>query len=359
MINKKDNPDGTRTMRVLNEDGELVKECDIKPKKMILIDAIGYNKPIDLTSEYWLRPEKLAEITFARNNPMADLEILDVSHMYNRSKLGNKYAVDNNKLFEAFDTLLARIDAGEGIDLVFCSLKDAFRSDNDDARRVHLTDMGGKKLKYALEGHFVSSDEVFDMLYAAFNKIAETGDTRMLYAYDPMIAIEALSLEDMTEENQGIKLISAYADEQKITMTKDGVNVSGKPGIDFKYNEDEHNEYEMFVGKKAEDLLASPEETEEYLRLYNDYEDEVLDEEDYYDSIEKFRGKIFKYSDLYGNKPDVPNLYTALFYGNELTVDSSGYIVPYPKNTTYNTSQVALLKKMAQELLNDTMTEIL
>lgn len=108
---KNKNPDGTLTVRILDDCGKFLKEGNITPKNIVVLDNFRF----ETTSMYWDDCEKIphgdiVKRLIQRSNPFNNYEFIDISSKDNLMQP-----------FEALKKLIQRIEKGEKIDAISCS----------------------------------------------------------------------------------------------------------------------------------------------------------------------------------------------------------------------------------------------
>lgn len=369
VIKTADNEDGTKTVRVLDEDGELVKECDIRPKKIIVLDdASFFDKHIEgaaYNNDELNNHGFLVSLMAKRNNPLADVEILGGDNLLNGD-------MERSEVIKRLRIVLERLNNGEQIDAINISLD----SEIPVAQMLEYYDIDINKLpkecvKDFIQLNFMHMQESLEEI-ELINKIAAKG-TRIMVAsgnngrdyytfrsgYNNVELVGGIASDGkIASDSASRKLTSHYEQfDHPVTLKKNGINVTGCHGVDFSYPE----YIKKYMGKKAEGNVISGDEEK---ALFSagiperfDYEQKLIDKSN--DGFLLFFEK--EKTEANGGVPVYLPFDTGIGLKSSfryLTVDKNGYLVPYLKKEISGTSY-ASPTRAAKVMLNDTMQEIL
>ena len=108
---KSKNKDGTLNIRILDDYGKFIKEAQIKPKKVIVLDNfLRANVPLTFDNQQQIPHGEVVKKIIQRSNPFNDYEFIDVNAGEGKLNPSN-----------AMEQLLQRVEAGEKIDAISCS----------------------------------------------------------------------------------------------------------------------------------------------------------------------------------------------------------------------------------------------
>ncbi len=295
VINKGDNPDGTRRVRVLNEEGEILKETDIVPKKIIVLDTFAHTILPYIENDKGSHGGCVQKI-LERNNPIADIETIN---------LGN---IKRNRLNAALDDLIERVERGEKIDVINCSFSKKFPSDLSQELSAKYNDkLSEEKVvsSYIYAKNIAEKDERFCTTYKKIKRLISLG-VRVVCAagnyggnsfcdlatIDGVDVVGGLDLKGKMYINSASRAFTKHLElcHYIPRALEHGINITGKPGVDIPY---ENTIFKNLAGKKLEDCLASREDCLEFLGLFKDCVAGKISKEDYNKTCQKFEGKIF------------------------------------------------------------------
>ena len=117
LLKQGETEDGKVIIRILNQEGDFIKEAQITPKKIIIIDDFSSGKNIIRSSSTMFEPKTHGDIVALlakRSNPYAKLELIDIHDPNTAKTIKNFHSEIKN--------LQSRIDAGEKFDYVSLSL---------------------------------------------------------------------------------------------------------------------------------------------------------------------------------------------------------------------------------------------
>ncbi len=158
---KSKNKDGTLNVRILDDYGKFIKEAQIKPKKVIVLDNFSNaNVPLTFDNKQKIPHGEVVKKIIQRSNPFNHYEFIDISAGENRL---NPYA--------ALVQLLKRVEAGEKIDAISCSFAKEFSEEM-------LEDMLAIKLKNRT---MVEQKEVIQEAAGSYDDLKELIDNNKLF----------------------------------------------------------------------------------------------------------------------------------------------------------------------------------
>ena len=352
VIRKKDNPDGTILVRVLDETGELVKEKNIKPKNMVVIDM--FDDEIFAHGQY---TDKIIE----RNNPLCNTECINVSYF------GSPYAP---KVIRWLKKILKAMEGGKKIDAINLCVGGAksFNSTNEVNELVKKSYPAAKQLLFNYEGEEkMLQDEIIPLI----QKITDDGvrvvvaagnsskgeDIVYWYGIDGVDFVGALNQNGQLSYYSSSRPFCKHYEtgDFNVQVLKNGVNITGKPGVDISYK---NTWFEPLQGKKPEDCLISSKESRELEEIMEKYPDldigEGIDKEEYDKIIEKYGDKIVCTGD---NK--YAKAFDPMYTSDVITTDECGYMIPFLKRHQICGTSFAAPQRTARITLNETMKEIL
>lgn len=362
VIKKRDNEDGTKTVRVLDVDGRFIKEKDIVPKKIIQADTFAGRENIDYGANIGFSHGDIVRKHLERNNPIADIETIDITD-YSARGIGDEAYI------RAFENILERIWDGEKIDVVNCSFGADFKPNPEEEA---MTSSSG--IKEIVRGEFPKdiSNEIIPLL----EEIAKTG-TRVVFA----AGNEGKDYVSLEFGAKGIDVVGSIDDDGSISdfssarnfavhyergryhfeATKYGINLTGKPGADFSY---ENTPYKRFALKRPENFLLTKEEVEEYKKLQELRGKGKIDRFEFAKRAAKFKGRILRLEDS-GKTFPIAGIKNGanIFYSPErnllLTTTPDGFLIPYLTKYECKGTSYSAPVRSAKLALNEAMREIL
>lgn len=362
VIKKKDNEDGTKTVRVLDIDGRFIKEKDIVPKKIIQVDTFANRENIDYGAHIGFNHGEIVRKHLERNNPLADIESIDITD-YSVREIGDEPYV------KAFEDILERIWDGEKIDVVNCSFGADFKPDADEEAMVSAS-----AIRDVLTNEF--SKDIANEIIPLLEEIAKTG-TRVVFA----AGNEGKDYVSLEFGAKGIDIVGSIDDNGKVSdfssarnfathyevgryhyiAEKEGINLTGKPGADYSY---ENTPYRKFSGKRPENFLLNKEETEEYKKLNELRKKGKIDRFEFANKMAKFKGKILRIEDTDKIFSGVELKSGAnIFYSPDrnllLSTTPDGFLIPYLIRGELKGTSFSAPVRSAKIALNETMQEIL
>jgi len=360
VINKGNNPDGTRIVRVLNEAGELTAEKSIIPKKIIIIDNFQEQNATAYTSlDYFFKSHgSIVEKFLERNNPVADIE-----HIH--------HGLDDAQDIDIFKHILDRIKSGEKIDVINCSFGYLF--DLDRAMTGCSTKL---KRTYPANKEFINTllscpDEEYSMqqkIMGLIEDITSTG-TRIVFASGN----EGKLGLNLYAGAKGVDVVGALGQEGRIAdysssvqmlqhlesgivrpkLSEHGINITGLSGVDVSFK---NTVFEDFLNKKLSGCLASEDEIEAYKKLEEMRLKKLISRDDFNNQVrQKFIGKL-KPTKKQGEYMAFPGAYAQPI---RLKTGSNGQLIPDIKMAEIEGTSYAAPVRSAKIALNKTMREIL
>jgi len=361
VINKKDNKDGTKTARILDCDGNFIKEADIKPKKIIQIDNFNGRTSLDYGGNIAFSHGEVVRCYLERNNPLADIESINIGDVSTKE-------IEDGPYVAAFEDILLRLMDGEKIDVINCSFGADFKPAQDED--AMFTSNG---LKEVLNKEF--SKDVANKIIPLLEEITKFG-TRVVFA----AGNEGKDYVSLEFGADGVDVVGAINDDGTVCdfssarnfakhyergiytyrAQKYGINATGKPGADFSY---EGTAYEPFMGKKPEEFLVSKDELKEYKKLNDLRKSNKLGRFEYNTRASKYTEKLFRLEDCGKNFKGIElDPFNTYFYPKKsllLTTDSNGFLVPVLLRRACNGTSMSAPVRSAKIALNETMQEIL
>ena len=131
--------DGKIIVRILDEEGAFIKEAELTPKKIVIIDDFSSGKSVIRDNSTMLETKTHGEIVALlaqRHNPYASIELIDIA--YSPSVVKNFYSEIEN--------LQRRIDLGEQIDYISLSLGST-RKNKDMLELLHELNITPTEMK--------------------------------------------------------------------------------------------------------------------------------------------------------------------------------------------------------------------
>ncbi len=362
VINKKDNENGTKTVRILDCDGSFIKEADVFPKKIIQIDNFNNSETIDYSSNITFSHGEVVNQHIKRNNPLADVEIINVGD----SKAGE---INSTLCKAAFKDILLKLQNGEKIDVINCSFGVDLESEQD--KDIIFS---SEKVKEILKQKF--PNDATNEIIPLIEEIIRSG-TRVVFAAgndgENSVSLEfgakgidivgAINKDGNVCDFSSARNFAKHYEkgEYNYNAQKYGINVTEKPGADFTYD---GTPYEQFMGKKPEDFLINEDELEEYKKLNTLKEEGKLGRFEYNLKAAKYNNNLFCLKDYNGKftnikVDDFSNIYYYPKKSLLLTTDSDGFLIPLLKKQNYCGTSLSAPVRSAKIALNETMYEIL
>lgn len=117
LLKQGETEDGKVLIRILDQDGAFIKEAELTPKKIIIMDDFSSGKNIIQDSSTMFETMTHGDIVSLlakRHNPYANIELIDINSGNHSKTVQNFYS--------QFEKLQKRIDSGEKIDFLSLSL---------------------------------------------------------------------------------------------------------------------------------------------------------------------------------------------------------------------------------------------
>ena len=133
LLKQGETKDGKVKVRILDEQGAFVKEAELTPKKIVMVDA---KCQISGFGVNMLNHADAVKLYLRKNNPFAHIEFLDVTGK-GESTLGNMInVVDEAKLNNAWKCLETRIVNNEKIDYITMSIGNESKTPSDCSTEI-------------------------------------------------------------------------------------------------------------------------------------------------------------------------------------------------------------------------------
>lgn len=238
LLKECDTPDGNIIISILDTDGEFIKKAVLKPKNIVILDC---SSPLFTKPELNTIPELSAlthidavEIFARRNNPFANYEVIDLG----TPPFGE---IDNNVFLKE----LLHVKSEPNIDYINCSIgADIF---SEDKTKIPDTT---KYLAGLLEDIASSGTRVIISSGNGHSKSRIAFD-ELLISSEKFEGVGSLSPEGIISNfsaSRNYKYTQHYEiGEVKLTSTSEGINITGIPGTDIKYQS-----INPFIGKTLE-----------------------------------------------------------------------------------------------------------
>lgn len=230
--------DGNIAIRILNEDGSFLKNANIKPKKIIVIDDFEQNK----SSIYGLSHGEIVTTFLRRHNPFAQVETINTGYADSMCP----------EFFEPFKQILQRIKQGEKIGYISCS-------------KGAICYSTGKNMRGKIP-RFQPITDVADggtrVLFASGNSLDNPKGTanQVLLLADKVEGVGSLSpqthkLSDFSSARNSFFTQHYEVGEHYLRPTEYGANITGLSGTDIvitnpKYKQEVENN--ILIGKTKE-----------------------------------------------------------------------------------------------------------
>lgn len=349
VINKKNNPDGTRTLRILNEEGNLIKEKDIKPKKIVILDSKQCERLIfrgKRISHY-----DLVKLFIERYNPAVDIEFLNCGNLK-----GEGAELNYSIVKEQLENISKRIADGEKIDYINCSFGyDCSYSPDDPVDRKAFNKIFSDTIEDAKQDPKIAEvisaiEKMQDLISKGVKVVYGAGNKGKNSFGMECVMCSGAEIVGSFDENGKVSDFSAsrhYAtgyeqSEHIITAKKDGLNITGKPGVDISYK---GTTIENYTNKKVKDCLIGIDKAQELFK--NHKEDEL-------------KGKVIQATNADGSIEEGVYIAPVGVPYAKFKASDDGYLIPitnFSTNKIFGTSFSAPIRT-AKLALNETMKEI-
>lgn len=232
--NKLDN--GNISVRILNEDGSFLKNAEITPKKIIVIDDFDSHHTI-----YGLSHGEAVSTFLRRNNPFAEVETINI---------GFTYPMDR-RFIEPFEQILQRIKNGEKIDYISCSKgglcysTTAMRGITPEFQPITEIAESGTRVLFASGNSVDNAAGTANQILLLTNKVEGVGS----------LSAKSGRISDFSASRNSFFTQHYEIGEHYVRPTEYGANITGIPGTDIvitnpKYKQElEHN---FLIGKSKE-----------------------------------------------------------------------------------------------------------
>lgn len=257
---KSKNKDGTLNVRILDDYGKFIKEAQIKPKKVIVLDNfLNANIPLTFDNQQQIPHGEVVKRIILRSNPFNNYEFIDISK-------------GDGKLnpCEALEALLQRIEAGEKIDAISGSFAQELSEDAlENLFKIELKNKPMVEQKETLQAaaNSYSGFKEFQNMYRSIERLHKHGVKIFIGAGNSNKIIDgktenALNLDLFANGSQGVgaldndNKIAGYSATRKSIFTphyengdilieyrRGGFNISGGAGIDVPYSKQTNDLY--------------------------------------------------------------------------------------------------------------------
>ena len=226
LLKQGETKDGKVVVRILDEQGAFVKNAELTPKKIVMVDA---HTDVSSFDHNELTHANAVYKYIKRNNPFAKIEYHDVTKQTSTFN-GYKCDIDSSKLAQAYNYIGDSIKQGEKIDYVTTSIGNEVSEDMD---------------KFV--AHFVDVDALKELSLASKGKtriIFSSGNDGALKSNVFLSAETAAGVGALTPQgkitsfsaSRNSKYTQHYEQgEFDIRATEYGYNITGRPGTDIPY----------------------------------------------------------------------------------------------------------------------------
>ncbi len=366
IIKKRDNINGTKTVRVLDDSGKLIKECNIRPKKIVVIDEEGFtNDDTQHTmSNNLIGHGFLVSLIAKRTNPIANVETMIINK--------DTKDITEENLIAALKKVLKRLKRGEKIDAINISLGSLLSLDREFCKTQDSYTIQRTLDKIAKNDKDKKNAQEYTKLKELLDKIGRYG-TRILISagnsgdlsynifctgrYTEPVA--GLGNDGRVSENSSSRRLAIHyeAYSHPIIFKKGGLEIEGYKGAEIPYPK----HYAKIAGKSADGNVVTKEKLEEINESTNP--EDMIYKEKLKDGLllienEPVTIKGVQYP-VYSNVADEESMIDEFYLG----ATKDGFLIPlsYYKNPPLEISgtSIAAPKRAAKLMLNDAMQEIL
>lgn len=237
ILKEKELDNGNISVRILNEDGSFLKNAEVKPKKIVIIDDFN-----DKSQSYGLTHGEMVSTFAKRHNPFAKVETIDV---------GMSFPHDS-KYIEAVESLNRRVNNGEQIDFVSCS----------NGAICYTTDKRFRNIPSELDSISNLANGKTRVLYSSGNSINDAAKTanNVLLTTRQVEGVGSISpnthkISDFSASRNSYFTQHYECGEYHFRPTSNGVNITGLSGTDLVIKDKNFNEriqYNPVIGKSKE-----------------------------------------------------------------------------------------------------------
>ena len=366
IIKKSDNPDGTKTVRILGKNGELIKECDITPKKIIIIDNPNFKIDDSLHSKTsnLMGHGPLVKLVAERTNPIADVETL----------LLNDKSIEKG-VVKKLQEVLKRLKHGEQIDAINLSLEtikiiqpeeaSTNRKSLSSAETTEILARASKTLRFPDKHYIKKIPDLMTKINQYGTRIiisagnAGANGHNILSAIDCTEPVGGLGTDGKIAKDSSSRNLTTHYEQYNfpITFTEDGLRITENKGVDIPYPK----HYAKLVGQKAEGNIITKEKLEQLCKEIKPGDEIYIDKIKNgllllkKDEIE-IKGVLYP---IYANLADEESIKAEQY----LTATPNGTLIPLSyllsPVTEISGTSLAAPKRAAKLMLNDAIQEIL
>ena len=355
-------PDGKVIIRILDQDGAFIKEAEIVPKKILIVDDFtNCNKKFGYMTEHKIIPHGQGVETFARRyNPFA---------IYEQASIVDGKSLEPNKL----KYVIEKLKSDNSITLVNCSWGSHLSKYEGELLKVNKSITSNENLEF-LKKFIQEYEPEYYRYMSELDKLCKDGKIRVLRAignggkdelniesllFPHMEFVGSISKKGKVSEFSGMRN-SKYTQhyevgEYSVNGTEKGFNLTGKHGTEIPYPKKDINgfdiNYEDFIGKSIDEYKLDCINLKKLLH------------EDYYTAIE---GKLIAGEDVLKVLHINPKPYLGHYYYQNSGIYDSVYscgtnkkIMPYMKNREYNGTSFSTPIRTAKLALNDMMEGVI
>lgn len=378
LLKQGETKEGKIAIRILDEEGAFVKEAELTPKKIIIIDDISQKENLSFSDNFGLdcAHGDGVQIFAKRNNPFANYEIINNSD----DSFIAKFLLPEDKLEAAIRKIITKIETGEKIDFINFSwgceknLNEYIKKYGKDFFQLQ------KNSEYLMMSEEMNEVRNLFKLLSKLNDLAKEKGIRILNAagnggknsqgmelfFENIEGVGSLSNKGKISNfsaSRSSKFTQHYElGEYEIVATPKGINITGKKGTDIpvvsKYHESE------FLGKNIKDTIIPNDLFNKLLVAHKNFEkDRRLYHQEWAELFKEYRQKYLfstEQAEKIGfSNPQLKSEYIHIPRGFVFSIDKKGKLIPFIPNKDYSGTSFSTPVRTAKLALNDMMEGVL
>lgn len=378
LLKQGETKDGKVVVRILDEQGAFVKEAELMPKNIVIVDDIAQIENLAFSDSFGLNSAHGNSVTqfIKRNNPFSHYDVINNS---DNSFLA-KFFLPEDKLEFAIKELIERIEKGQKVDYI------NFSWGCEKPIDEFLQKYGEKFFKLekfkqhsTLKSEMLKERNLF-VLLDKLNKLSKEKGIRILNAsgnggkssqglelfFDNIEGVGSLNNKGKISEfsaSRSSKFTQHYElGEFEITSSPCGINFTGISGTDIPIM----HKYQgtSFLGKKINDVIIPDKLYDNLLTAYKNFKkNRHMFHKEWSKLFGEYKQKYLfsvEQAEKIGfSNGQVKSGFIHIQRGFVFSTDKNGKLIPFIPNKDYSGTSFSTPIRTAKLALNDMMKDVL
>ncbi len=378
LLKQGETKDGKVVVRILDKDGAFIKEAELKPKNVVIVDDIIQKENLAFSDKFSLNSTHgdSVQIFMKRNNPFAHYEVINNCD----DSFLAKFVLPEDKLEFAIKGLIEKIERGQKIDFINFSwgceksIEELIQKYGEDFFKLL------KLEQYSTMKSEMMKERNLFVLLNKLNKLSKEKGIRILNAagnggknsqglelfFENIEGVGSLNNKGKISEfsaSRSSKFTQHYElGEYEITSNPEGINITGIKGTDIPVSHKYHAT--KFLGEKVNYVIIPDNLYDKLLATYKNFKkNRQLYHKEWSKLFQEYKQKYLfsvKQAEQIGfSNEKVKCGYIYIPRGLVFSADKNGKLIPFISNKDYSGTSFSTPIRAAKLALNDMMEGIL